>query len=60
MINPCKGCVDRHEGCHGRCEEYQEWLVMKREANNKQRLESKVRSAEEDRWQRIKRNRYGK
>ena len=60
MICPCKGCEERHEGCHGRCEEYQEWLVMKKDANNKQRLESKVRSDEEDRWQRIKRNRYGK
>lgn len=60
MINPCKGCADRHEGCHGNCEDYQEWLVMKREANAKQRLESKVRIAEDDRWRRIKRYRYGK
>lgn len=37
-----------------------EFVKMKREVNNKQRLESKVKSAKEDRWQRIKRNRYGK
>lgn len=23
--NPCKGCSDRHAGCHGTCTEYKEW-----------------------------------
>ena len=22
---PCRGCVDRDEACHGRCERYQGW-----------------------------------
>ena len=23
--NPCKGCLDRDAGCHGRCELYLSW-----------------------------------
>ena len=22
---PCKGCKDREQGCHGRCERYSAW-----------------------------------
>lgn len=25
MIAPCKDCPDRHIGCHGKCEKYQEY-----------------------------------
>ena len=25
MINPCKGCADRHEACHATCERYKTW-----------------------------------
>ena len=24
-IAPCKGCSERHPGCHDHCEEYKEW-----------------------------------
>ena len=23
--NPCKGCTDRHPGCHDHCEKHKEW-----------------------------------
>lgn len=25
VIAPCKGCVDRKVGCHGKCEKYTAW-----------------------------------
>lgn len=24
-VSPCKGCTDRHAGCHGKCERYNKW-----------------------------------
>lgn len=28
---PCKGCQDRHLGCHGTCEKYQEYKKIHEE-----------------------------
>lgn len=33
--SPCKGCEDRHEACHGKCERYQEFTKRLREQNEK-------------------------
>ena len=27
MKCPCKGCEERHEACHDRCEYYKQWKV---------------------------------
>ena len=35
MKCPCKGCLDRKLGCHGRCERYQEWSASRHEINRK-------------------------
>lgn len=37
-ITCCKGCTDRHLGCHSKCNEYKEQKVKNDEINNK-RLE---------------------
>ena len=33
MTAPCKGCVERAQGCHGKCERYKAFKA-KREAEN--------------------------
>jgi hypothetical protein len=33
-VSPCKGCTDRHEACHDRCELYQAWRADKIRENN--------------------------
>lgn len=33
--SPCKGCTERHAGCHAHCERYQAWS-----AHNEQRREA--------------------
>lgn len=25
LASPCKGCEERHSGCHGECEEFVAW-----------------------------------
>lgn len=30
---PCKNCPDRHVGCHGQCEKYQQFRVAQTEDN---------------------------
>ena len=25
VVAPCKGCIDRKVGCHGKCEKYTAW-----------------------------------
>jgi len=25
---PCRDCPDRHIGCHGKCDKYQEWARL--------------------------------
>ncbi len=40
MHSPCQGCPERHEGCHGQCEKYQEFRAD-RDAFNAARQEAK-------------------
>ena len=45
--SPCKGCHDRHEACHGSCEQYEIWKKEVNRVNEErkkyQRLEKKRR-----------------
>lgn len=34
---PCKGCEDRHTGCHTKCPDYIEWDKARKEAETKAR-----------------------
>ena len=34
---PCKGCDERHVGCHDRCERYAEWRAKANKANEERR-----------------------
>ena len=34
---PCKGCEDRHTGCHSKCPNYIEWDRTRKEAEAKAR-----------------------
>lgn len=33
--NPCFMCSNRHQGCHGDCQNYIEWLKEHKEENKK-------------------------
>ena len=52
--SPCKGCEDRHAGCHAECETYLEWqagVVKEREARNEQSyINYQIESATYDKW----------
>ena len=41
---PCKGCGQRHEGCHVDCKWYIEWKKEKTEINEKRKLEKSLHS----------------
>lgn len=30
-VSPCRGCDDRYEGCHGKCERYIQWKAENNE-----------------------------
>ena len=44
-IPPCKGCENRHTGCHSECSEYIEWSTSRQKAEAKARA---VYSAENE------------
>jgi hypothetical protein len=31
---PCKGCTERYEACHGKCERYLEWKKKNEKVND--------------------------
>jgi hypothetical protein len=35
MKVPCRGCDDRHTGCHAECEKYLSWSNERREARER-------------------------
>ena len=39
MTSPCKDCTDRHAGCHGECERYQEYCQQREEAKAKRKAQ---------------------
>ena len=34
---PCKGCVERHEACWGKCEKYKAWKSRLDEVNKRRK-----------------------
>ena len=58
----CKGCKDRHLGCHSECEEYLEFdKQRKKELNNKlKKTETDVWTYPKERDRRRWVNKYGK
>lgn len=36
---PCKGCEERHPGCHAECESYKAWAEARQELNRRMRAE---------------------
>lgn len=40
MPCPCKGCENRHESCHGKCEAYDNFKKEREVYNNKKTQES--------------------
>jgi len=42
MLNPCKGCVDRHLYCHSKCCKYKVW-----KAHN-DKIKTAIREAADD------------
>lgn len=42
---PCKGCQDRHVGCHSTCLKYIDWKQERQVLLDKKRAESKVNEA---------------
>jgi len=36
---PCKGCTERHAGCHGDCQKYTDW-TNERQAEKQKRIEA--------------------
>lgn len=60
MICPCKGCDDRHVGCHSKCELYLKWneehLAKKKEINLKRGEEIDFWRAKRDIIERTKKN----
>ena len=46
-MNGCKGCEERHEGCHGECERYKAWKEERdriREDLYRQKMNEKILS----------------
>jgi hypothetical protein len=39
--NPCRNCVSRVVGCHGRCKEYLEYFNHNQRVNTQRFIESK-------------------
>lgn len=39
MKCPCKACENRKLGCHGSCEQYQQWTADRHEINRKRFIE---------------------
>lgn len=39
---PCKGCEERHPGCHSECEGYIEWKKAHEEENEKIRADGET------------------
>ena len=40
VMCPCKGCAERHEGCHSKCEAYDNFRKEREVYNNKKAQES--------------------
>jgi len=40
---PCKGCVERHIGCHAECERYAEWNGKHKDDLDKAHAEKAIR-----------------
>jgi hypothetical protein len=55
---PCKGCQQRHLGCHGTCEKYQEFRRIHDEeaAENRRRVDAyaDMYSYKEEKMRRLK------
>lgn len=44
MTDPgCKGCAERHEGCHSQCERYKAFRKELDDKNERKRLENEAR-----------------
>lgn len=39
---PCKGCEERHSGCHAECESYIDWKKEHEEENEKIRADGEA------------------
>ena len=40
-VSPCKGCKERKEGCHSRCDHYKDWKDdLEQEKANKNKVMS--------------------
>ena len=37
MTAPCRGCLERHLGCHDQCERYQAFVKYRQEVRQKRR-----------------------
>ena len=40
--SPCMDCPDRHEGCHGKCEDYKAYKAAKEKARENERKSKDV------------------
>ena len=56
----CKGCTERHEGCHSQCERYKAFRKKLDEKNERKRLENEAKYSLIEQAQRRKEERRRK
>ncbi len=66
MNAPCKGCPDRHEACHDKCEKYQTYHAERMQMSEDRRIEKEIGFSRGDsiykqmRWAILRRKSEGK